>query len=135
MKRIAPRHVRRAPSRGVTLIEVMIVVVILGLIAGGVAVAVFPMLLKAKIGLTLTNASVVRTAASDWRSDHADECPTPRMLRDAELIDSASKLLDAWNTPFQIVCQERQTIVISYGPDKKESADDLVVPEPIAMGP
>ena len=36
------RAKRRIGSAGVTLIEVMIVVVILGLIAGGVAVAVLP---------------------------------------------------------------------------------------------
>ena len=79
----------------------------------------------------------MRTQASTWRSEHTDDpsCPTPSVLRAAELLDSGSKLTDAWGTPFQIVCQETQTIVISLGPDKKESADDLVEPEPVAMEP
>jgi general secretion pathway protein G len=132
MKRIVRRHIR-----GVTLIEVMVVVVILGIIAGGVAAAVFPQLAKAKIRTTLANAREIRRQASSWRSEHTgdDACPTPLVLRQAELLDSDSKLTDAWDTPFRIACQETQTSVISLGPDKKESADDLVVPEPIAMAP
>jgi general secretion pathway protein G len=134
MKRI---NLRARRARGVTLIEVMIVVVILGLIAGGVAVAVFPQFLKAQIRTTRIDARAMRTQASAWRSEHTDDpsCPTPQVLRDAQLLDSGSKLTDAWGTPFQIVCKETQTIVISLGPDKKESADDLVEPEPVAMEP
>ncbi len=125
----------RARARGVTLIEVMVVVVILGLISGGVAAAVFPQLLKAKIRTTRVNARVIRNAASTWRSERAgDACPTPEMLREAELIDEG-KLTDAWETPYRIVCRDTHTVVISLGPDRKESEDDLVEPEPVAMAP
>jgi general secretion pathway protein G len=100
-----------------------------------VALAVFPQLLKAKIRTTRMNARVLRDAASAWRSERAgDECPTPEMLRDADLIDQG-KLTDAWETPYRIVCQETHTVVISLGPDRKESEDDLVEPEPVAMAP
>jgi general secretion pathway protein G len=135
MKRTFHGRAARARLRGVTLIEVMVVVVILGLVSGAVALAVFPQLLKAKIRTTRMNARVIRNAANAWRSEHAgDECPTPSMLRDAELVDEG-KLTDAWETPYRIVCKDTHTVVISLGPDRKEGEDDLVEPEPVAMAP
>jgi len=123
-------RMRRGYQRGVTLIEVMIVVVILGLIAGGVAVAVFPKLKKAQIDTTTTSARALRSVAETWRSEHAsDQCPTPQILMNDHAIDSASKITDAWDDPFTITCQEDETIVTSPGPDKKENtADDIRVP-------
>ncbi len=120
----------RKYKRGVTLIEVMIVVVILGLIAGGVAVAVFPKLKKAQVDTTTTSARALRSVAETWRSEHAsDQCPTPQVLLNDHAIDSASKITDAWDDPFTITCQEDETIVTSPGPDKKENtADDIRVP-------
>jgi general secretion pathway protein G len=124
------QRMRRSYQRGVTLIEVMIVVVILGLIAGGVAVAVFPKLNKAKIDTTTTSARAMRSVAETWRSEHAsDQCPTPQILLSDHAIDSASKITDAWDDQFTITCQDDETIVSSPGPDKKENtADDIRVP-------
>jgi general secretion pathway protein G len=122
--------IRRKYQRGVTLIEVMIVVVILGLIAGGVAVAVFPKLKKAQVDTTTTSARALRSVAETWRSEHAsDQCPTPQVLMNDHAIDSASKITDAWDDPFTIACQDDETIVTSPGPDKKENTkDDIRVP-------
>jgi general secretion pathway protein G len=123
-------RVKSAAQRGVTLIEVMIVVVILGLIAGGVAVAVFPKLKKAQVDTTTTSARALRSVAETWRSEHAsNQCPTPQILLNDHAIDSASKITDAWDDPFTIACQEDETVVTSPGPDKKEgTADDIRVP-------
>jgi general secretion pathway protein G len=123
-------RIRRSFQRGVTLIEVMIVVVILGLIAGGVAVAVFPKLKKAQIDTTTTSARALRSVAETWRSEHAsDQCPTPQVLMNDHAIDRASKITDAWDDPFTIACQDDETVVTSAGPDKKENtADDIRVP-------
>ena len=126
------RHkIRRGSSRGVTLIEVMIVVVILGLIAGGVAIAVLPRMKEAQIKTTRTSATTLRQAAERWRTDHAsDQCPTAQMLMQEKAIDTASKITDAWDVPFKITCEEDETIVSSPGPDKREgTADDIRVPE------
>jgi general secretion pathway protein G len=125
------RSARRALSRGVTLIEVMIVVVILGLIAGGVAVAVFPKLKQAQVDTTKTSARELRRAAETWRGAHAsDQCPTLEQLKSDKAIDSASKTTDAWEIPYKIVCEDDETTVSSSGPDKKEgTADDIRIPE------
>jgi general secretion pathway protein G len=131
MIRRIPRKTRRIVARGVTLIEVMIVVVILGLIAGGVAIAVLPKLKKAQVDTTTTSARELRRAAETWRAAHAsDQCPTAQMLLQDKTIDSASKITDAWDNPFKIACEEDETIVSSAGPDKKDGTlDDIRVPE------
>ncbi len=126
----AQRRSRQHLARGVTLIEVMIVVVILGLIAGGVAVAVLPKLKEAQIKTTRTSALELRRAAETWRSMHGDDCPTPDILKSDRAVDAASKLTDAWDNPFKIVCDGDETVVSSFGPDKKEgTTDDIRVPE------
>ena len=123
--------VRRSMERGVTLIEVMIVVVILGLIASGVAVAVFPRFKEAQVKTTKTSAMELRRATEMWRGMHAsDVCPSIDQLRSDKAIDTAAKASDAWDTPFKIQCEDDETIVVSNGPDKKEgTADDIRVPE------
>ena len=125
------RKFRRAHARGVTLIEVMIVVVILGLIAGGVAVAVFPRLKQAQIDTTRTSARTMRQAAEMWRGGHSsDQCPTAQMLLQEKAIDQGAKITDAWDVPFKITCDDEETIVTSSGPDKKDgTADDIRIPE------
>ena len=124
------RTFKKAMSRGVTLIEVMIVVVILGLIAGGVAVAVLPKLGQAQKETTRTSAMELRRAAESWRANHAGECPSPKKLQEDKAIDTASKTTDAWDIEFKIICDDDETTVVSFGPDKKEgTADDIRVPE------
>lgn len=124
-------RVRRSVERGVTLIEVMIVVVILGLIATGVAVAVFPKFKEAQIKTTKTSALELRRAAEMWRGGHAsDVCPTIDDLRKDKAIDMGSKANDGWDMPFKIQCEEDETIVLSSGPDKKDgTGDDIRIPE------
>jgi general secretion pathway protein G len=115
------------------LIEVMIVVVILGLIAGAVAMAVFPQSAKAKVQLTHANAAALRRAADVWRSEHSDgACPTPAQLVSDKVVDRGTKLDDPWGSPFKIICNADETSVASLGPDAKESDDDIVEPPMIA---
>lgn len=124
-------HVARAASRGVTLIEVMIVVLILSLIATGVTVAVMPKYKQAQISTAENNAREVRNAANRWRATHpGDQCPTISQLVQDKEIDSASKTDDPWGSAYKVVCTEDDVSVFSPGPDKREgTADDISVPK------
>ncbi len=132
MNQRTPVSVRRAFERGMSLVEVMIVVVIIGLIASGAALSVFPKLKQAQVDTTKTGARTIRQAAETWRGGHgSDECPTPKQLIDDKQLDTASKISDAWDKPYKIFCEEEDTFVTSGGPDKKEgTADDIKIPEP-----
>lgn len=125
------RSARRAVVRGVTLIEVLIVVAILSMISAGVVVAVLPKMKEASIKTTENNAREIRSAVQRWRGLRGGtDCPTISQLVQDKEIDSASKTEDAWNSPFKIACSEDDVIVSSPGPDKKDnSADDIMVPK------
>lgn len=126
----SPRFARAA-ARGVTLIEVLIVVAIISLIAAGVTVAVLPKFRQAQVDTATTNAREIRNAVNRWRAMRGgDECPTISQLVQDKEIDSASKTTDPWDQPYDIRCVDDETIVSSPGPDKKEgSDDDIMVPE------
>ncbi|HQK20788.1 MAG TPA: type II secretion system protein, partial [Polyangiaceae bacterium] len=121
----------RAAARGVTLIEVLIVVAILSLIAAGVTVAVLPKFRQAQIDTASTNVREIRGAVVRWRANRGgDECPTISQLVQDKEIDSASKTTDPWDSPYKIECAEDETYVSSPGPDKKEGTkDDIIIPE------
>jgi general secretion pathway protein G len=121
-----------ARRRGVTLIEVMIVVTIMGLIAGAVAISVVYQLKKAKNEMTHVNAKALQQIAESWRQDHGtEECPTLERLRVDRLVNRGTKLDDAWNTPFIIECEGEETNVLSMGPDRRlHTEDDILEPDP-----
>ena len=123
----------RRRSRGVTLIEILVVLAIIGLVSGVVAVAVIKHLETARVTTSRESARVVRQAVSTHRMTRTgDECPTIDTLVAAQEIDSASKTIDAWDKPFKIECDaEGAVTVISMGPDKKlGTPDDIRVPDP-----
>lgn len=127
----ALRRARRQLARGVTLIEVLIVVAILSMIAAGVTVAVLPKFQEAAVKNTETNAREIRNAVQRWRGLRGgSDCPSISQLVQDKEIDSASKTEDAWSMPYKIGCTEDDVIVSSAGPDKKEGTkDDIVVPK------
>lgn len=126
------RRLRRlGPQRGVTLVEILIVLAIVGLIAGGIAVYAIPKFQQAQKDTTKQSAMALHTVAEAWRANHGNDCPTAQLLKDQKEIAATSKITDAWDQPFKIVCDDDATTVLSSGPDKKEgTADDIRIPEP-----
>ena len=131
LRKLALAQLPRAASRGVTLIEVMIVVLILSLIATGVTVAVMPKFKQAQIETATNNAREVRNAVNRWRATRGgDQCPTISQLVQDKEIDSASKTDDPWGSAYKIACTEDEVTVFSPGPDKREGTqDDIAVPK------
>lgn len=109
---------------GMTLIEIMIVIVIMGLIAGGVALAVFPQLKKAKISDTRTGAQTIRSAAMLWILDHSGECPSTDQLVEDGQLDKGKKTVDAWDNAYTIECNDSEITVSSGGPDEQRGGED-----------
>ncbi len=128
------RRVSAALSRGVTLIEILIVLAIVGLIAGGVAVVAIPKYAESQKNQAKIDARTIHPIAEKYRVDHPGQCPTVEQLRAEKEISAASKITDPWDTPYAIRCEDDETYVISFGPDKKEgTADDIRIPDtPVA---
>jgi len=128
MHTLARTHGRR----GVTLIEVMVVVTLLGLLSVAIAIAVTHQHRLAQIQATMLSATSLRSIADVWRTEHGDDvCPTAERLRQDKLVDRASKLSDAWGSPFVIECEGEDTSVLSLGPDRKAGTeDDVRAPPP-----
>jgi general secretion pathway protein G len=122
---------RRRRARGVTLFEVLIVVAILAMVAGGVAFFALPQFNKAKVSTAESAARVIRQAASSWQATNNEtSCPTISQLIQDKLLDSGQNTSDPWGQGFTITCTEDEVIVVSNGPDKKKGTkDDVVVPK------
>jgi len=125
------RRLRRAASRGVTLVEVLIVVAIMALIAGGVSFLVLPRYREAQVKTAKTNARNIRNVATTHVAMKGD-CPTVQsMIADKEL-DSAGDTKDPWGGDFTVKCEGDDITVTSPGPDKKDGSPDDVVAGPAA---
>lgn len=128
-------RLRRALSRGVTLIEILIVLAIVGLIAGGIAVVAIPKYTQAMLDTAKNNAIEIHRIAEAWRAMHSTECPTVERLRAEKEIAATAKITDPWDNPYKIVCGDEDLQVVSFGPDKKENTkDDIRVPAEISAG-
>jgi general secretion pathway protein G len=120
-------RVARAVQRGFTLIEVMIVIVIIGLIAGAVSFGVVPKLKKAKIE---TAKMVVQKIANAAAASMGTSSACPKGLE--ELIASGdlskSQMKDPWGTPYLFRCPGVKdpdgVDVTSNGPDKQPGTPD-----------
>jgi len=124
---------RRVRSRGVTLVEILVVLGIMALIAGAVAFGVLPAWERAQVKTTQQNAIALRGVAVGHRvQTTSTECPTIEAMRASQTLDRASKTTDAWDQPFTIVCAEDGDItVLSPGPDRRMGTkDDIAAPPP-----
>jgi len=121
------QRLRRALSRGVTLVEVLIVVAIMAVISGGVTLVAFPLFKKAKVDTGMVGCHTVKQAAELYQNldGTADACPTMADLVRSRKLDG-SKTDDPWGVPYRIDCSEGEIRVWSNGNDRKPAtADDL----------
>ena len=115
-----------------TLIEIMIVVAIIAMVAGGVAVVAIPKMREAQVQQAETGARVIRSAVSQWQlaENEYGECPTVSQLVEDKQLDSGQNTTDPWGQDYLITCADDEVIVSSSGPDKKKgSKDDIVIPK------
>ncbi|HEY2404479.1 MAG TPA: type II secretion system protein [Polyangiaceae bacterium] len=131
----AARRARRGRwQRGVTLIEVLIVVAILAMVAGGVAVFALPKFRESQIKQAEIGARVIRTAIQQWQAaNNESTCPTISQLVQEKDLDPGQNNNDPWNKPYTLNCSDDDVTVTSSGPDKqKGTKDDVIVPKPMS---
>jgi general secretion pathway protein G len=121
------KKARKAAARGVTLVEVLIVVAIMAVIAGGATLLVFPRLKEARIKNAIIGAGVIKKAAEmHMNMGGADGCPTIQDLVGAKLIDG-SKTDDPWGKPYWLTCGDGGEVkVMSAGNDRQNNTPDDV---------
>ena len=126
------RAIRRQPTHGFTLLEIMVVIALISLLTTGVAVGALKMLRNAEDKQAKTNAATLATAAETFIIDHdSEECPTPEEMQRGGVLSSRSKTEDPWGTPYRIVCAPDSAIAISAGRDRTfDTGDDVQSDEP-----
>jgi general secretion pathway protein G len=119
---------KKLRARGVTLVEVLIVVAILSLIAGGVAIYAIPKYQQAQKDTAKTDAKTLVQVVETWKLDHPaqTDCPTIETLKNDKAMKADQNSNDPWGKPYKIVCQGNEYGVTSAGPDGKEGSEDDV---------
>jgi general secretion pathway protein G len=123
----------RAAQRGMTLIEIMVVILIMGLIMGTVGYAVFRYLRRSEIKTTRMKVQRVLDAVQEYMADPDtkqagdSDCPGGLQVLVPERV-KADMIKDAWNQPLKIACQGQKICVYSIGKNKRDEnggGDDI----------
>ena len=132
MKRTIDKSMRLASSRGLTLVELVIVITIIGVLTAAISVGLMAAKKSADIGTARTACDTVRQATVQWKAVHpGEDCPTVDQLRQDKALDRGFVMKDAWGNPFKLTCESDEIICTTAGPDKKEGTeDDIIRPAP-----
>ncbi|MCH9683071.1 MAG: type II secretion system protein GspG [Deltaproteobacteria bacterium] len=114
-------------QRGMTLIEIMVVVAIISLIMGGVGIMAFNRYQDAQAQDTKNQTITIQGAIEQYRTSKRGKCPkTLQDLKAAGFISRVAK--DAWGNDFQFKCpgEKAAVDVVSPGEDGEfGTADDI----------
>lgn len=123
--RRARRAARALRNAGMTLTEIMIVIIIMAMIAAAVGAAVIPKFQDAQRHAAAMDAEAIRSAAESYSLENgARDCPTVDELVEAHELRRGSRTLDPWGTAFKIECAGGEITVKSAGPDHQFGGDD-----------
>jgi general secretion pathway protein G len=129
MQRTAIAATARTAAAGFTLLEVMIVLAIIGLIAGGIGVTVFNQFKKGQVKIAKTTVGEISGAVQQYMMENNSECP--KGMEDLVAKKNLKKAIkDPWGKEFTIKCPGTNDTdgadISSSGPDKQEgTADDI----------
>ncbi len=120
MKRLARTGpaARRATARGMTLIEIMVVITIIGLIAAAVTVAVLPQLQKAQLDRASLDIKSIEGALKLYyakKGNFPDTATGLKGLVDQQILDKVPQ--DPWNHDYVYVLERGKPVITSYGRD------------------
>lgn len=90
----------RRPSRGFTLLELLVVIIVLGLLAGLVAPQIFGRVGEAKITTARTQMSLVGTALDSYRLDNGAYPTTEQGLQALRDKPTREPIATNWRGPY-----------------------------------
>lgn len=121
------RRAAKSAQRGVTLVEVLIVVAIMALIAGGVGFMILPKYRESQVKTAGTNARNIRAVATQFVALKGGDCPTVEVLIAERELDADGGGQDPWGNVYTISCSGDDISVSSPGPDGQEGTEDDIV--------
>jgi len=127
------KKIGKAASRGMTLIEIMVVLVILGLIAGAIGYNVFERLKDAQRQTATLDLKSISNGVDLY---HVETGQWPESLQ--QLVPKFLKDVhkDPWGVDYVYVKSGDGYDVYSYGPDKAQGGgDDIVIHGGEGAGP
>jgi general secretion pathway protein G len=126
----------RALARGLTLVELVIVITIIGVLTAAISVGVMKAKKTADIGTAKTACNSIKSATVLWKNAHPDaDCPTVEQLKKEKFLDTGFTPKDAWGNPFKVACDTDEITCSTAGPDRKEGTeDDIIIPPPESAG-
>ena len=93
-------HATRRPSRGFTLLELLVVIIVLGLLAGLVAPQIFGRVGEAKVTTARTQMSLVGTALDSYRLDNGAYLTTEQGLQALREKPTREPIATNWRGPY-----------------------------------
>ncbi len=119
MLRTALTRRRQNRARGMTLIEIIVVITILSLLMAAVGVAVIPQLEQAKVDRAKMDIGNIQNALKTYyakKGNYPDTGVGLKALVDAQILERAP--LDPWDTEYVYMKEGSTPVIISYGKDK-----------------
>jgi general secretion pathway protein G len=122
---------RRTPKRGLTLVEMMVVIALIGVLTAAIAIGVLQAQKRASIGAAQTACNTIRSATIQWKAVRpGEDCPTVDQLKKEKFLDTGFNVKDPWNVSYKLGCDADEITCTSAGPDRKEGTeDDIHVPQ------
>lgn len=119
---------KKSPERGMTLIEIMVVITLIGIVTTMFVVNVMGRMKKAKIKTAATQMQSIAQQVEAYEIDNGD-IPSAedglQVLVDEEYLKKLPK--DPWKHPYRYIVPGSDGSsfeIVSDGPDKKEGTDD-----------